>query len=184
MFSKILIANRGEIACRVAATAKRLGVKTVAVYSEADAKAKHVQACDEAVLIGGPAPRDSYLQWQRILDAALTVFGEVGYHQCSIDRIAKEAGCSRISFYQYFAGKEDVFRQLAGQVARQISASVEARRAALAPSLLTWVCSAQSLRSRAPDFRRPHEKSQIPRKNSVWPRATPPHPYVRRTTGW
>jgi 3-methylcrotonyl-CoA carboxylase alpha subunit len=70
MFKKILIANRGEIACRVAATAKRLGVKTVAVYSEADAYAKHVQACDEAVLIGGPAPRDSYLQWQRILDAA------------------------------------------------------------------------------------------------------------------
>ncbi|MBA4344219.1 MAG: 3-methylcrotonyl-CoA carboxylase [Methylibium sp.] len=70
MFKKILIANRGEIACRVAATARRLGVKTVAVYSEADARAKHVQACDEAVLIGGPAPRDSYLQWQRILDAA------------------------------------------------------------------------------------------------------------------
>jgi AcrR family transcriptional regulator len=63
---------------------------------------------------------------QRILDAALSVFGEVGYHQCSIDRVAKEAGCSRISFYQYFSGKEDVFRQLAGQVARQISASVEA----------------------------------------------------------
>ncbi|WP_349742471.1 acetyl/propionyl/methylcrotonyl-CoA carboxylase subunit alpha [Roseateles cavernae] len=70
MFKKILIANRGEIACRVAATARRLGLKTVAVYSEADARAKHVQACDEAVLIGGPAPRDSYLQWQRILDAA------------------------------------------------------------------------------------------------------------------
>jgi len=70
MFKKILIANRGEIACRVAATARRMGVKTVAVYSEADARAKHVQACDEAVLIGGPAPRDSYLQWQRILDAA------------------------------------------------------------------------------------------------------------------
>ncbi len=70
MFKKILIANRGEIACRVAATARRLGVKTVAVYSEADARAKHVRACDEAVLIGGPAPRDSYLQWQRILDAA------------------------------------------------------------------------------------------------------------------
>src|SRR5574343_1403714 len=70
MFKKILIANRGEIACRVAATARRLGVKTVAVYSEADARAKHVQACDEAVLIGGPAPRDSYLQWQRIIEAA------------------------------------------------------------------------------------------------------------------
>ena len=70
MFKKILIANRGEIACRVAATARRLGVQTVAVYSDADAQAKHVAACDEAVHIGGPAPRDSYLQWQRIIDAA------------------------------------------------------------------------------------------------------------------
>ena len=70
MFQKILIANRGEIACRVAATARRMGVKTVAVYSDADASAKHVQACDEAVQVGGSAPRDSYLQWQRILDAA------------------------------------------------------------------------------------------------------------------
>jgi acetyl/propionyl-CoA carboxylase alpha subunit len=70
MFKKILIANRGEIACRVAATARRMGVKTVAVYSDADANAKHVQACDEAVHVGGSAPKDSYLQWQRILDAA------------------------------------------------------------------------------------------------------------------
>ena len=70
MFKKILIANRGEIACRVAATAKRLGVRTVAVYSDADAHARHVMACDEAVHIGGSAPRDSYLQWQRIIDAA------------------------------------------------------------------------------------------------------------------
>ena len=71
MFKKILIANRGEIACRVAATARRLGVRTVAVYSDADADARHVRACDEAVHIGGPAPRDSYLRWQRILEAAL-----------------------------------------------------------------------------------------------------------------
>ncbi len=70
MFKKILIANRGEIACRVAATARRLGVRTVAVYSDADVHAKHVHACDEAVHIGGAAARDSYLQWQRILDAA------------------------------------------------------------------------------------------------------------------
>ncbi|MBT9503566.1 MAG: acetyl/propionyl/methylcrotonyl-CoA carboxylase subunit alpha [Burkholderiaceae bacterium] len=70
MFNKILIANRGEIACRVAATARRLGVKTVAVYSEADAQARHVRACDEAVLIGGAAPRDSYLRWERIIEAA------------------------------------------------------------------------------------------------------------------
>ena len=70
MFTKILIANRGEIACRVAATARRMGIRTVAVYSDADASAKHVAACDEAVHIGGSAPRDSYLQWQRILQAA------------------------------------------------------------------------------------------------------------------
>ncbi|WP_372659422.1 acetyl/propionyl/methylcrotonyl-CoA carboxylase subunit alpha, partial [Hydrogenophaga sp.] len=70
MFKKILIANRGEIACRVAATARRLGVRTVAVYSDADASAKHVAACDEAVHIGGSAPKDSYLQWERILQAA------------------------------------------------------------------------------------------------------------------
>ena len=70
MFTKILIANRGEIACRVAATAKRLGIQTVAVYGDADAEAMHVKACDEAVHIGGSAPAQSYLQWQRILDAA------------------------------------------------------------------------------------------------------------------
>lgn len=63
---------------------------------------------------------------QRILDAALQVFGEVGYHRCSIDRITTLAGCSRVSFYQYFSSKEDVFRQLAGQVARQVNASAEA----------------------------------------------------------
>ena len=70
MFSKILIANRGEIACRVAATAKKLGVRTVAVYSDADRFAKHVAVCDEAVYIGRSAPKDSYLRWERILDAA------------------------------------------------------------------------------------------------------------------
>ncbi|MBX9834101.1 MAG: acetyl-CoA carboxylase biotin carboxylase subunit, partial [Burkholderiaceae bacterium] len=70
MFTKILIANRGEIACRVAATAQRLGVKTVAVYSDADANAKHVAVCDEAVHIGGSAPKDSYLRWERIIAAA------------------------------------------------------------------------------------------------------------------
>ena len=70
MFKKILIANRGEIACRVAATARRLAIRTVAVYSDADADAKHVHACDEAVHIGGSAPKDSYLRWERILEAA------------------------------------------------------------------------------------------------------------------
>ncbi len=70
MFKKILIANRGEIVCRVAATARRMGVKTVAVYSDADTHAKHVSACDEAVHIGGSAPKDSYLRWERIIEAA------------------------------------------------------------------------------------------------------------------
>ena len=70
MFKKILIANRGEIACRVAATARRMAIQTVAVYSDADADAKHVAACDEAVHIGGSAPGESYLRWERIIEAA------------------------------------------------------------------------------------------------------------------
>jgi 3-methylcrotonyl-CoA carboxylase alpha subunit len=70
MFTKILIANRGEIACRVAATAARMAIQTVAVYSDADARAKHVSACDEAIHIGASAPKDSYLRWARIIEAA------------------------------------------------------------------------------------------------------------------
>ena len=71
MFRKILIANRGEIACRVIATARRLGIETVAVYSEADATARHVELADTAWPIG-PAPAwESYLVGERIVDAAL-----------------------------------------------------------------------------------------------------------------
>lgn len=70
MFDTLLIANRGEIACRVAATARRLGIRTVAVYSDADANARHVAACDIAVHIGGPEPRASYLRADAILQAA------------------------------------------------------------------------------------------------------------------
>ncbi|VTU35836.1 acetyl-CoA carboxylase biotin carboxylase subunit [Variovorax sp. RA8] len=70
MFQKILIANRGEIACRVAATARRMAIRTVAVYSDADAHANHVRACDESVHLGGSAPKDSYLRWEKILEAA------------------------------------------------------------------------------------------------------------------
>ncbi len=70
MFSKILVANRGEIACRVIATATRLGVKTVAVYSDADAGARHVGLADEAVHIGGSAPAESYLVHERVIEAA------------------------------------------------------------------------------------------------------------------
>ena len=70
MFDTLLIANRGEIACRVAATARRMGIRTVAVYSDADAHARHVAACDMAVRIGGPEPRASYLRTDAILEAA------------------------------------------------------------------------------------------------------------------
>jgi 3-methylcrotonyl-CoA carboxylase alpha subunit len=70
MFRKILIANRGEIACRVIKTARRLGVATVAVYSEADANARHVRLADEAALIGPAAARESYLVGERILEVA------------------------------------------------------------------------------------------------------------------
>ena len=69
MFKKILIANRGEIACRVMLTAKRLGIQTVAVYSEADAEARHVRMADEAVCIGPPPSRESYLRMDRIIAA-------------------------------------------------------------------------------------------------------------------
>jgi 3-methylcrotonyl-CoA carboxylase alpha subunit len=70
MFEKILIANRGEIACRVAATARRLGVRTVAVYSDADAGARHVRACDEAYRLGPAPARESYLRGDAILEIA------------------------------------------------------------------------------------------------------------------
>ena len=70
-FDKILIANRGEIACRVMKTAKDMGIATVAIYSDADAGSKHVQMADEAVHVGGAASADSYLQGQRIIDAAI-----------------------------------------------------------------------------------------------------------------
>lgn len=70
MFTKILIANRGEIACRVIATAQKMGIKTVAIYSEADKEARHVQLADEAVLLGPAPSRESYLVAEKIITAA------------------------------------------------------------------------------------------------------------------
>src|SRR5204862_2760780 len=69
MFSKILIANRGEIACRVIKTARRMGIATVAVYSNADKDALHVEMADEAVHIGPPPSSQSYLQIERVVQA-------------------------------------------------------------------------------------------------------------------
>ena len=71
MFDKILIANRGEIACRVMETARKMGVRSVAVFSDADRTARHVALADEAVHIGGPAPAESYLRGDVIIQAAL-----------------------------------------------------------------------------------------------------------------
>src|ERR1700688_24764 len=70
MFSSVLIANRGEIACRIARTAKKLGMRTIAVYSAADAGALHVRTCDEGYAIGAASPRESYLSIERIIEAA------------------------------------------------------------------------------------------------------------------
>ncbi|MER8904244.1 acetyl/propionyl/methylcrotonyl-CoA carboxylase subunit alpha [Mesorhizobium sp. M0772] len=76
MFAKILIANRGEIACRVIRTARKMGVRTVAVYSDADAKALHVEMADEAVHIGASPVGESYLRGDRIVAAALATGAE------------------------------------------------------------------------------------------------------------
>jgi AcrR family transcriptional regulator len=90
---------------------------------------------------------------QRILDAALSAFAEDGYHGSSIDRITKLARCSRVTFYQYFASKEDVFDQLAAQVARQASAATEALDP-LTPALDGWT----SLRTWLARFAEIHER--------------------------
>ena len=71
MFKRILIANRGEIACRGARTARRLGIETIAVYSDADRQALHVKSADEAYLLGPAPARESYLNAQKILDIAM-----------------------------------------------------------------------------------------------------------------
>ena len=70
MFKKILIANRGEIACRIMRTANRMGVECVAVFSEADRNAMHVRMAQEAICVGSAASADSYLRVDRVLDAA------------------------------------------------------------------------------------------------------------------
>ncbi|HEY8592089.1 MAG TPA: acetyl/propionyl/methylcrotonyl-CoA carboxylase subunit alpha [Sphingomicrobium sp.] len=103
MFSKILIANRGEIACRVIRTAKRMGIKTVAVYSDADARAPHVRMADEAVRLGPPPASESYLKAELIIDACKATGAEAvhpGYgflsERTSFAQALEEAGIAFI----------------------------------------------------------------------------------------
>ena len=79
MFKRILIANRGEIACRVIKTARRMGIETVAVYSEADRDALHVEMADHAVLIGPPAAAESYLSIDKIVEACRKTDAEAAH---------------------------------------------------------------------------------------------------------
>ena len=103
MFKKILIANRGEIACRVIQTCKRLGIRTVAVYSDADRDARHVKLADEGWHIGGPRPRESYLRSEVVLDVARKSGAEAihpGYgflsENADFARACKQAGIAFI----------------------------------------------------------------------------------------
>lgn len=102
MFNKILIANRGEIACRIIKTAKKLGIKTVAVYSNADIGARHVRLADEAVALGGYAASESYLDYEKVLNAAKETGAEAihpGYGFLSENaEFAKECKAAGIVF--------------------------------------------------------------------------------------
>jgi propionyl-CoA carboxylase alpha chain len=103
MFSKILIANRGEIACRVIRTARKMGIATVAVYSDADARAPHVKLADESVRLGPPPASESYLNAELIIDACRTTGADAvhpGYgflsERESFARALEEAGIAFI----------------------------------------------------------------------------------------
>ena len=105
MFSKILIANRGEIACRVISSARKMGIATVAVYSDADREARHVRLADEAVHIGAAPSRESYLQGERIIAACLQTGAQAlhpGYgflsENADFARRVEEAGIVSVSY--------------------------------------------------------------------------------------
>ena len=94
MFEKILIANRGEIACRVIKTAKAMGIKTVAIYSDADAQALHVQMADEAVHIGPSPANQSYIVIEKVMEAIRQTGAQAvhpGYGFLSENRLFAEA---------------------------------------------------------------------------------------------
>src|ERR1051325_12251764 len=102
MFKKILVANRGEIACRVMRTAKKMGIATVAVYSDADARAPHVRMADESVRLGPAPASESYLKAELIIDACKATGAEAvhpGYGFLSErERFAKALGKANIAF--------------------------------------------------------------------------------------
>ena len=104
MFNKLLIANRGEIACRVIRTARSMGIKTVAVYSDADRDALHVQMADEAVHIGASPSTESYLVQERIIDAFERVLLEEGINELRVNVLVKEANIAKGLLYRYFGG--------------------------------------------------------------------------------
>jgi 3-methylcrotonyl-CoA carboxylase alpha subunit len=94
MFKKILIANRGEIACRVIKTARKMGIRTVAVYSDADRDALHVSMADEAVFIGAAPPRESYLRGEEIIRACKKTGAEAVHPGYGF--LSENAGFSRL----------------------------------------------------------------------------------------
>ena len=102
MFEKLLIANRGEIACRIASTARRMGIRTVAIYSDIDRDSLHVEACDEAIAIGGTSSADSYLKIDKVLNAAIETESDAihpGYGFLSENsKLAEECGAAKIIF--------------------------------------------------------------------------------------
>ena len=116
MFKKILIANRGEIACRIIHTARKMGIATVAVYSDTDRAAKHVQLADEAIALGGMTAQDSYLQADKII-AACHETGAQAVHpghgflseQASFATALEKAD---IAFIGAGVGKFNIFHQL------------------------------------------------------------------------
>src|SRR5438045_9610261 len=111
MFGKILIANRGEIACRVIRTCRRLSIRTVAVHSSIDARALHVEMADEAYEIGGPRPADSYLRGDRIIEVAKACGAEAiqpGYGFPSEDEgFAGAGGAAGRGFHGPTAGADE-----------------------------------------------------------------------------
>ena len=108
MFKRILIANRGEIACRIIKTARRMGIETVAVYSEADKDALHVEMADTAVLLGPPAAAQSYLLIDKIVAACKASGAQaVGHEQ---DHIVRWFGAGRGQLQAKHRQSQDVQR--------------------------------------------------------------------------